>query len=169
MEQRIGRVYYYDAYYLHTQEYKSTRPLLHEAYGFVTEDIDDIVVEFILPQKETTNDVIKGLVVPRGALRVQVQNATFPHDTESMIGTQVYVYWRDVVYVANMPQRESSTMETCGILTGSHEKCIVISQPRTTRIDPLPERPHKDENAVFLMIPFSLVANISTQKDRTQP
>lgn len=141
---------------------KNTRPMLHEAYGFVTEGNNTIVVEFILPQKETTKDIIKGLVVPRGALRAQVHKTMFPHNIESIVGTQVCVRWRDVVYVANMPQRESSTMESCGVLIGTHERCVVLSRPQTTRIDPLPERSHKDEGATFLMIPFSFVVGISS-------
>jgi hypothetical protein len=157
---RIACIKYFDAYYLLIHDYKETKLLIHEAHGYLSETNDAFVLEFIKNNSNNSEELIKGLLIPKKALVSQVQNHTNQHLFQIPSGVEVSILWQDIVYVANLKRDELSLMETTGTFVGQKDHCVVIRNPKTKKIHPLPKEKHPPTDPTFYIIPMSFVTSL---------
>lgn len=156
---KIGRILYRDPYFLLQDDYLTSELLPHEAYGYITESEKDYIVRFIL--NERNDCVIKGIVVPKGALDSRVRDSNNEAFQEYRL-KRIRVLWRDVVFIANTQRTDSSIFQTEGTLVDIHCQSLVIRAPKTKRIFPVSEEMYPSETQpTFFIIPISLVEKIN--------
>jgi len=169
---KIYNIKYVDAYYSYEKNITQTKLSLFEAYGYVEKNADNLVIIFIkklgIKNEKTikeNEDIIKGLVIPYTALVSAVR--TFKTNILKNLaeGSSVTVKWRDLVFVANLPRYDCSTMYTEGILFKIASDHIVLKNPKTIRIYPYPVKNHPEsEIPSYLIIPISFITNITILK-----
>lgn len=157
---RIAHIKYCDAYYIFIHDYQETRLVLHEAYGYVTEKNNTFFLGFIKNNSKNSGEPIRGIIIPKKALVSEVQNPSNQDLFQIPSGTKVSILWQDIVFVANFKREEYSLMETIGIFVGIKNYCVVIKNPKTKKVHPLPEKKHPNEDPTFYIIPMSLVTSV---------
>ena len=168
----IYSVKYVDAYYIYTKSIGKTKLSLHEAHGYMERNGDNIIIIFIKKRwannRRVMNEkgnIVKGLVIPDTAVVSTV--GTYKNDILKNVitGSPVTVTWRDVVYVANLPRYDCSTMCTDGILFKIEKDHIVLKDPETIRMYPMPVKNHPGGGLpTYLVIPISFIADIRAIK-----
>ncbi|MCR4306739.1 MAG: hypothetical protein NUV42_02100 [Candidatus Yonathbacteria bacterium] len=168
---KVYNVSYTDAAYFYKKPIGKTKLSLHDAYGYVKKNGNNIIVTFIKkrgenrpPKIDKKTDIIKGLVVPDTALMSVVK--TFKTDIlkNVPVGANVEVTWRDVVYVANTPTYDCPIMYSEGIVHKIEKDHIVLKNPETIRVRPTPVRNHPVERARYYVIPISFITSIAVIK-----
>ncbi len=168
----VYNIKYIDAYYSYNKNISRTKLFLHEAYGYVERDKDNIIVVFIKEIGEKIGDIIreggnitKGLIIPDTSLVSVVRTYSnidvFGNITEGMF---LSITWRDVVYVANLARYDCSIMQTKGVLDKIESDHIVVRDPETTRIYPSSFEGHPAKKPNYYIIPISFISNISVLK-----
>lgn len=164
----IYNIKYIDAYYSTAETFDGVKIFLHEAYGFVDKNGNNIVITFIKKKgssfkevREKNEDIQMGLVIPDTSL-VSVAHG-YPQDIleDVSLGSSVSVVWRDIVYVAHMPRYDCAIMYTEGVLVKIEGNCIVLKNPETIRTHPLPIKNHPVEKSTYYTIPISFISKIS--------
>jgi hypothetical protein len=173
----VTKVQYVDAKYITTPDITSDTTLtLHEAYGYVSRYHNSLLVTFIEEVPPASYSarlyrtvcfwkralVIKGLILPEGALVSRSRVVETGVYTAVAIGSPVTVHWYDVVYLANVPVRDSHTMRTQGVLERVESDRIIVRNPTTVRIQPRPHRPHA-QGATYLIIPIAFIHTFQEQ------
>ena len=169
---KIYNVQYVDAYYTHTKTIGKTKLSLHNAHGYVEENNGNIIIVFIRKKNvsirntiETRENIVKGLVIPNTALVSVVTSPKASIIKNVILGTQVTVTWRDIVYVANLPRYDCSVLRTDGHLFRIEKDHIVLKTPKTVRIYPSPIKNHPEGDIpTYLIIPISFILNIEITK-----
>ncbi|VAW25290.1 hypothetical protein MNBD_BACTEROID04-1997 [hydrothermal vent metagenome] len=169
---KIYNIKYVDAYYSYAKNINKTKLLLHEAYGYIEKNNNNIVIVFLKESGvgvETTikekKNIIKGLIIPDTAL-VSVSSIRDNLDVlnDLIEGMFLSVTWRDVVYVANRPRYDCSIMRTEGVLCKIESDHIVIKNPKTIRTYPLPRKNYPTKKPNYYIIPISFVSDVSIIK-----
>lgn len=164
----IYNIKYIDAYYLYDKECPKTELSIHEAYGYLQEYNGSLILEFIkniksesgIKSNDHKSDILKGLIIPEKSV-FSVSQVFKILELENMkINSKVSIKWSDVVYIANQPIRECSIMETVGIIEKIGNDHLVIKDPDTKRIYPLPDKKHPDHKPTYYVIPKSLIIEI---------
>ncbi len=168
--EKIYKIRYVDAYYLYKEEcsrdfflYIGDRPETklspHEAYGYIRYYKDSIILDFIKKTDEKDLKMVKGLILPNNSLlsKSKILNKSFPNIS---LKKKVHLQWDDLCFAENISIRESSIMETVGILVAIESDHIVIGDPDTKRIYPLPEKSHPNKKPSYYIIPISFIKNI---------
>lgn len=158
-KEQIYKIKYFDAYYLYDRECPKTKLSVHEAYGYVEKYKGTIIVHFIKKIENVNDRIIKGLFLPKNSL---VSRSTLSSQVlkDVKLHSKVSLEWDDVDIAANISIRESSIMKTVGILEAIELDHIVLSNPDTKRIYPLPEKAHPEKRATYYVIPTSCIKNI---------
>lgn len=165
---KICSIKYVDAYYSYEKNIGETKLSFFEAHGYVERDENDIVISFIkergLPFSKIINEkrnIIKGLVIPAKALISVVSNYSTNILSNIHEGSMVEVTWRDIVYIANLPRYDCSTMYTEGSLLRIEKDHIILKNPETIRTYPTPVKNHPGGgHPTYLIIPISFINNI---------
>lgn len=173
---KIYNIKYIDAYYIdssygHNKKLKKTKLFLHEAFGYLKKNGNNIIVTFIKEnevnnkdKKDRKKDIIKGLVLPNTAI-VSLSSTSKINITKKIpVGSCVAVNWRDMVFVANQPRYDCSVMYTEGILFRVEKDHIVLKNPETIRAYPKPIVNHPAEKPIFYVIPKSFITDITIIK-----
>ncbi len=164
----ICNIKYIDAYYIDSsygeeKELGKTKLRLHEAYGYISENDNSLLISFIKEIAGGENkDVVKGIVIPKKA--VKSESLVFNKDIveDISLGSLVSLDWRDVVFVSNKDRHDCSVMNTKGILFKVEDDHIVIKNPKTLRKYPEPIKSHPEEKPLFYIIPKSFIIEVST-------
>lgn len=160
---KISKVSYVDATYSTQIEGVHLKPRIHTAYGYVTDRDRSLVVSFIEKQPNWLSSVlkrkfiVKGLLIPKESL-LSVTNTTGGL-TQHAVGTRLRIWWRDVVYLANVYERPAHIMRTQGILKAVDKHYVLIENQTTKRTWPLPQRAHV-QSAKLIMIPTQLIQRV---------
>lgn len=178
---KIYSIKYVDAHYsyepdLYTKEYythkedlrvESTAVSHLSAYGYIKKYGSDIIVAFIKKKGvsltetiEKGEDIIKGLIIPSTALLSKVQTCNQDVLKGVKIGSRVAVTWRDVVYVANQPRYNCSSMYTEGTLYKTEGNHIVLKDTETIRTHPVPVMSHPAGKPLWYTIPISFISDM---------
>lgn len=153
---QIARVFYFDTYYLYTEEYAVSRFRLDEAFGYMHDCGSYIKISFIDDYSE--NSLPRGLLIPKQALANTC--VSFYNDKLAKLtpGTKLTVEWDDIVHVTHDAQAVPSVMRTAGIVTTCDGNKVVIENPTTHRIAPIESHdPHPLSQPRFMVIPCSLI------------
>lgn len=166
--QQIYNIKYIDAFYTY-KEIEITKLFVHEAYGYLTIYKDVIIITFIhkvLERKSTSNTkkIIKGLIIPSTALQTVNNNYRTNVLNKVILFSNIAVTWRDIVYVANTNRNDCSIMYSEGILYRIETDHIVLKNPETIRINPLPIINHPAKKPIYYIIPNSFITDIVTIK-----
>lgn len=134
----------------------------YEAVGFLSKNKkNDYILEYILDTKPSKN-IVEGLIIPQQAI---LKNQKENNITENFkINQKVSIDWYDTVHVLNDSRRAVSVMNTRGIIFKKNKKFLLISEPSTTRIHPLPKKVHPEEVCQYYLIPNCLIKNIKLIK-----
>ncbi len=167
----IYHIHYVDAYYIDIsygakKALGETRLIPHEAYGYMYQKKDTLIIIFIRKKHEKENDegnLIKGLVLPDTALVSVVKDFGNDIIKNIKVGSSVSLTWRDSVFVANQPRYDCSEMLTEGVLYRVEKDHIVIQNPVTRRTHPLPTKNHPEEKPLYYIIPISFITSISNE------
>lgn len=157
--QQICLIEYVDAQY----EYDSSNPLetgLHhyEAFGYVTEHNDDIIVSFA---QDLEGLMHMGLVIPRGMLITKASTVTPKVQKQLVVGATAMITWSDVVFFTkNAPRTESTVMETRGQIEAIGADHVAISNPHTQVVAPGPRRDHPEKKPSLYRIPLGAITNV---------
>jgi len=138
----IYHIKYVDAYYSYAKKLGRVGLATHDAHGYVKKNGRNIVVAFIKSKKARgKEEVALGLVVPDTAL-IPKKNTTKNKILEKFkVGMLLAVTWRDIVIFDYTDSRnECSIMYTEGILFKTKDNLIVLKDPETIRMSPVPVR-----------------------------
>lgn len=168
----ISNIKYVDAYYAYAKEIGETKLSVHEAYGYVEQVKDSIIVVFIKKRGsyikdaiKEGGDIIKGLILPDTSIVSALD--TFDTDILKNIteNTKVKIEWRDVLYVANSPRYDCSIMSTDGLLYKIKKDHIVLKEPKTTRVYPKNvQKFSENESPSYLILPISFITKVEVIK-----
>lgn len=170
---KIYNIKYVDAYYAYTKDLEETHLPLHEAYGYVEKNGNNVVIIFIKKRGADSrrvmgnkDPIVKGLIVPDAALILAAKTSRIDTLKGIAMGASVAVVWRDVISVANMPIYECSIMYTKGVLHKVEKDHIVLRDPKTVRTSPAPVRNHPKDGGhpTYLMVPTSFITDIAIAK-----
>lgn len=154
---------YIDAYYSNNKEVGNTKLFLHEAWGYVKKNDNNIIISFIKTKYQNKKDEIKlGLVIPDTALISKNNNINKEIITNLNIGNSIAVTWRDIVFFDyNNPRNSCSIMYTEGILFKTEKDHVVIKSPETIRIYPNHIKNHPEKKPNYYVIPISFITDIN--------
>lgn len=170
---KIYKIKYTDAYYIdssygRTKKLRGTKLPINEAYGYLKKEKDILIITFLREKGaikiNKSKDLIQALILPETALVSVTKKFKTKKLKKIKIGDTVMVTWWDVVYVQNMAVYEPSIMYTEASLIGIKRDHIVLKDPETIRIHPLPIHNHPKEKPLFFIIPISFIKNISVVK-----
>lgn len=134
----------------------------HEAFGYITERGEDIIVSFA---QDLTATIYMGLVIPRGMLVTQAPIAIPKVRKKLKVGASVLVTWLDVVFFSiNAPRTTSTVVETRGRIRAIHTDHVVISDPETHIVKPGPRRPHPEKKPLLYRIPLGAITSVVNAK-----
>lgn len=167
---KIANIFYTDAGYGFEEKIPKEMILSKcEAYGYAFSDEKNFFVHFI---KRAGEDIlphkfIKGLIIPKPALLLNAKN--FKGKIAFKKGQEVSLVWDDIVIVGNNERRDSSLMETSGVVFADFSSHVVLEKPITVRTFPLPEENHPQEGIPFYyVIPKALLKNSRIIFDKTE-
>lgn len=163
---KIYNIKYTDAFYVDSKNIGQTKLHVYETYGYLKKNEENIIVVFIKEYKTNIKEIenkklkiIKGLIIPDTAL-ISLRNKFKSNKLKNLkIGSYITVTWRDVVYVANLPRYDCGIMYTEGILFRIEEDHIVIKDPETICIYPLPIENHPIKKPNYYIIPLSFIVD----------
>lgn len=163
---KIYNIKFVDAYYTFAKKVDQTKLSLHEAYGYVKKNGNNIIIVFI--RKILThrkNEVALGLVIPDSALISKKSKAKNKILANHKIGDTVAITWRDIViFDSENLRNDCSIMYTEGVLFRINKDHIVLKSPETIRVYPSPIRNHPINKPDYCTIPISFVVNITVIK-----
>ena len=164
---KIYNIKYTDAFYIDDKNIGQTKLHIYETYGYLKKNGKNLIVVFIKEHKTTIKEIkskklniIKGLIIPDTAL-LSTNNNKFKNSKSkhTKIGSNISVTWRDIVYVANLPRYDCGIMYTEGILFRIEKDHIVIENPETICIHPLPIENHPIKKPNYYIIPLSFIVD----------
>jgi hypothetical protein len=162
MNEKVSHIKYIDAYYSYDTNLKKVNFPVHEAYGFSRRNaVGDYIIAYIREVFPTPNKIAAGLIIPEGSLL-----SSFNKAAKSVfnfeLNSNVSIKWRDIVIFHNGDRSDSSVMETTGILHEVSDSYVVIKDPKTFRLTPLPATEHPKHHPHYYVIPKSLILEIKT-------
>lgn len=165
--QKLICLKYTDAYYLYDTVLPQEIVLpIYEAYGY-TEYIKDHTILHFIKKFDSINQynsivqfVHKGLLIPNSAIIEKKIDSNYFLFKEIILNTTAEVLWNDIVKLANNFQDSPSIMKTLGKIIICSKDYIVLENPVTVRVHPLPEVKHPEQDPKFYIIPFSVVINL---------
>lgn len=163
---KIYNIKYVDAYYLYVKNIGQTKLSLHEAYGYVKKNNNNIIIAFIKERfAHKREEVALGLVIPDTAL-ISTKNVTNNKILANFkIGTFVTVTWRDIVIFDSSDLRDKCPiMYTEGILYKIKKDHIVLKNPETIRTYPNSIKNHPKKKPNYYIIPITFIDDIKTIK-----
>lgn len=145
-------------YFKKLPDKKQIKLYKYEAIGFLSRNKqNDFILEYILDTKPNKN-IIEGLVIPKQAI---LKNQKENNIAEKFkINQKVSLDWYDAVHVVNDSIKEISIMNTEGEIYKKYKKFILIKDPVTTRVYPLPNKKHPEDDCQYYLIPNCLIKNI---------
>lgn len=165
--QKLICLKYTDAYYL----YDTVPPLdiklpIYEAYGYIEHVRDHIILHFIResdPDEQYTLSahlVHKGLLIPNSAIIEKNVASNDVLSKDLILNSEVEILWNDIVKLANSFQDSPSIMRTSGKIATYSKEFIVLENPITVRVYPLPEVKHPEQDPKFYIIPLSVITDL---------
>jgi hypothetical protein len=159
-------IHYTDAYYiLEDGEVLNTKLPHNEAYGYIHESQRGLIVRFIKGADTTSEEstdtdfVIKGLVIPKGAV-LSASKENFIEGLHNLsVGQNISLTWNDVVIVANDSVKDCPIMYTEGRIEQNNTDHLVIGNSETIRIEPLPIRNHPAIRPLYYIIPKAFIVS----------
>lgn len=163
---KIYNIKYVDAYYSYAKNIDETKLVVHEAWGYMKKNGDNIVITFIKWKRtHGKEEVALGLVIPDTALISKKDTFDKKILENFEIGMSVVVTWRDVVIFDFADSRnDCPVMYTEGILLKIENDHIVLKDPETIRTYPTPVKNHPTEKPNFYIIPISFIMKIEVIK-----
>lgn len=157
--QQIYLIEYIDAQYQYDfSNHLDSGLARHEAFGYVTEGVDEIIISFTQSQDRT---IYMGLIVPKGALATRAAILKPEIIDQIKIGELLTITWLDVVFFTkNTPRTKSTVLETRGHIEAMHADHLVISKPETQIIEPGPLRDHPPKKPVLYRIPLGMIRGV---------
>jgi len=163
---KVYNIKYVDAYYTDKKNLGQTKLSLHEAWGYVKRNGNNIIITFI--KKRLSNgqeESALGLIIPDTALISKKYEVKNKIPTNLKIGESIAVTWRDIVIFDSGDLRnDCSIMYTEGILFRIEKNHIVLKNPETVRTYPTPIRNHPIEKPCYYIIPTSFITDIIITK-----
>ncbi len=165
----MGKIYnikYVDAYYLYSKEVDNTKLSLHEAFGYVKKNGNNIIITFIKKRdSDEEKDTILGLAIPDTALISKENIVNKNIFVDFKIGMSVSVKWRDpVIFDKSNLRNDCPIMYTEGILFKIEKDYFVLKNPETIRIYPTPIKNHPVKKPNYYIIPTSLIVDMTILK-----
>lgn len=163
---KVFNIKYIDACYIFTKKISQTKLFLHEAYGYVKKNGNNIIIVFIKRKLDHGQEkVALGLVIPDTALVSKKDIFDKNILTNLKIGMSIAVTWRDiVVFDYDDSRNDCSIMYTEGILFKIEKDHIVLKNPETVRVYPSPIRNHPLKKPDYYIVPTSLITDIKIVK-----
>ncbi len=169
---KIYNIKYVDASYSYEESIKQTKLDLYEAYGYVKNNKNNIIIIFIKKRKIGVGKIINrkesvpmGLVIPDTALILTSRVYKNEIMKNVSINSSISVTWRDVVHVENLPRYDCPVMYTEGILIKTDRDYIILKDPKTIRVHPRPIKNHPGSGLpTYLVIPISFITEIAVIK-----
>lgn len=169
---KIYNIKYTDAFYIKDKNIGQTKLHVYETYGYLEKYGKDIVICFIKKYtgkrkktKDNKENIIKGLIIPDVALLSFKNNLKLKSKFSKIkIGSNLEITWRDVVYVANLPRYDCSIMYTEGILLKIEKDHIILKDPETICIHPMPIENHPQKKPYYYIIPKSFIVDFEIIK-----
>ena len=159
---KIYNIRYVDAYYIYAKNTSQTKLSLHEAYGYIRRNGNNIIIAFI--KKKLTNEqeeVALGLVIPDTALISKKNTDKNKILANFKTGISVAVTWRDIVIFDSGNLRDNCPiMYTEGILLKIEKDHVVLKNPETVRTYPDPIKNHPKKKPNYYIIPTSFITDI---------
>lgn len=164
---KIYNIKYVDAYCIYAKKIGQTKLSIHEAYGYVKKNGNNIIIAIIkrkLAHKK--EEVALGLVIPDTAL-LSYKNNNARILADFKMGVLVAVIWRDIVIFDYSGSRnDCPIMYTEGVLFKIEKDHIVLKNPETIRTYPNPIKNHPIKKPNYYMIPISFITNIAIVKQK---
>lgn len=163
---KIYNIKYVDASYTYTKSIDHTKLFVHEAYGYMKRNNDNIIITFIKKKLiNGTEETAKGLVIPDTALISKKNTLSNNILLSFKTGKSLAVTWKDIVIFDSGDLRnDCPIMYTEGILYRIEKDHIVLKDPETIRIYPNPIKNHPVKKPNFYTIPKSLIIEITAIK-----
>ena len=162
--EKIYKIQYVDARYSHEKKILLNAKLpLHEAYGYLEEQKDCLLVVFVKsfsPKFKGGDTARMGLVLPKRSL-VSLNNQTKISVLKSIrLGTRLAVIFQDIVFFESTEMRDCPLMYTEGVLIKKGTDQIILKDPETIRAYPPPVINHPGGKPTFLCIPLGFIVSI---------
>lgn len=163
---KVFNIKYIDAYYIYTKKISQTKLSLHEAYGYVKKNGNNIIIAFIKRKLEHGQEkVALGLVIPDTAFVSKKDIFDKKILANLKTGMSIAVTWRDIVVFDSGDLRDNCPiMYTEGILLKIEKDHIVLKNPETVRVYPSPVRNHPLKKPDYYIVPTSLITDIKIVK-----
>lgn len=156
-----GCLKYLDPYYGYDEISEDSKFAVHEACGYITLLDKVAIVEFLKEIDSTDTHIVRGLIIPRGALLEEALHPKMDLNLEYSLNKDISLEWLDVALVSETQRKEPSIMKTSGRVMRLDSNYLVIKNPNTVRTYPLPKRKHPEDTPAFIVIPYSLISKVS--------
>jgi hypothetical protein len=158
----VYNIKYVDAYYSYEKELGETKLSLHEAYGYVKRNKNNIVITFI--KRKYSNgkeEPALGLVIPNTAIISKEDVVNYKILNDFKVGVSAAVTWLDIViFDSGDIRNDCPIMYTEGNLSKIEKDHIVLEDPETIQTHTNPVRNHPVKKPSYYIIPTSLISDI---------
>jgi hypothetical protein len=159
----FSKIEYVDAFYISDDNLEQIDLYPHVSYGRVYEERDSYFVYSLLSKKNTLDGdfiIEKGLLVPLQSLissYKKIDSNIFLHST---VNKRVAIEWNDIVYFEEEIPSSLTKMYTEGEVVIKTDTFLVVKDPITIRVSPLPIKNHPKYTPFYYVIPLSFIMAI---------